>query len=98
LGRKPDTVRQQLREGCDEANAKRGGPRQEVNGESCLAPLLAGVLSWWEGTQMAFAVQATTLGQRFVVVVGSGGYRGCAIPVAWTGLAATEKPAWRREW
>jgi hypothetical protein len=25
-------------------------------------------------------------------------YRGCAIPVAWTVLAATEKHAWRGEW
>jgi Transposase DDE domain len=25
-------------------------------------------------------------------------YRGCAIPVAWTVLAATEKQAWRSEW
>lgn len=25
-------------------------------------------------------------------------YRGCAIPVAWTVLPATEKHAWRREW
>ena len=25
-------------------------------------------------------------------------YRGCAIPVAWTVLAATAKHAWRREW
>src|SRR6201988_1237672 len=69
LERKPNTVRQQLREFCYEAKAKRGGPRQEVNVESCFAPLLAWVLSWWEGTQLAFAVDATTLGQRFVVLV-----------------------------
>jgi hypothetical protein len=31
------------------------------------------------------AVDATTLGQRFVVLVVSGLYRGCAIPVAWRG-------------
>ena len=40
----------------------------------------------------------TTLGQRFVVLVVSVVYRGCAIPVAWTVLAATEKHAWRGEW
>ena len=69
LERKPNTVRQQLREFCYEAQAKRGGPRQELQVESCFAPLLAWVLSWWEGTQLAFAVDATTLGQRFVVLV-----------------------------
>src|SRR4029434_5049846 len=98
LERKPNTVRQQLREFCYEAKAKRGGPRQEVQVETCFAPLLAWVLSWWEGTQLAVAVDATTLGQRFVVLVVSVVYRGCAIPVAWTVLAATEPHAWRGEW
>jgi hypothetical protein len=69
LARKPNTVRQQLREFCYEAKAKRGGPRQELQVESCFAPLLGWVLSWWEGTQLALAVDATTLGQRFVVLV-----------------------------
>ncbi len=98
LERKANTVRQQLREFCYEAKAKRGGPRQEVKVESCFAPLLAWVLSWWDGQQLAVAVDATTLGQRFVVLVVSVVYRGCAIPVAWTVLPATEKHAWRREW
>jgi DDE family transposase len=98
LERKPNTVRQQLREWCYEAQAKRGGPRQEVQVESCFAPLLAWVLRWWEGKQLALAIDATTLGQRFVVLVVSVVYRGCAIPVAWTVLPATEKHAWRGEW
>jgi hypothetical protein len=98
LERKPNTVRQQLREWCDEAKAKRGKPRQELAVETGFAPLLGWVLSWWEGTQLAFAIDATTLGQRFVVLVGSGVYRGGAIPVAWTVVAATEQPAWRGEW
>jgi len=84
LERKPNTVRQQLREWCYEAKAKRGNPRQELAVESCFASLLGWVLSWWEGTQLAIAVDATTLGQRFGVLVVSVGYRGCAIPVAWT--------------
>jgi hypothetical protein len=66
--------------------------------ESCFAPLLAWGLRWWEGTQLALAVEATTLGQRFVVLVVSVVYRGCAIPVAWTVLPATENHAWRGEW
>lgn len=98
LGRKPNTVRQQLREWCYEVRAKRSGPRQELKVESCFAPLLAWVLRWWEGHQLALAVDATTLGQRFVVLVISVLYRGCAIPVAWTVLPATEKHGWRGEW
>ena len=98
LERKANTVRQQLREWCYEARAKRGGPRQELAVEGCFAPLLAWVLSGWEGQQLALAVDATTLGQRFVVLVVSVLYRGCAIPVAWTVLPATAKHAWRGEW
>jgi hypothetical protein len=98
LERKPNTVRQQLREWCYEAKAKRGGPRQELAVESCFAPLLGWVLSWWEGNQVAIAIEATTLGQRFVVLVVSVVYRGCAIPVAWTVFPATENHAWRGEW
>jgi hypothetical protein len=98
LGRKPNTVRQQLREFCYEATAKRGAKRQEVRVESCFAPLLAWGLSWWEGHQLALAVDATTLGQRFVVLALSVVYRGCAIPVAWKILPAGQKHAWRPEW
>jgi len=98
LERKANTVRQQLREFCYEAKAKRGQPRQELQVQNCFAPLLAWVLSWWEGHQLALALDATTLGQRFVVLVISVLYRGCAIPVAWKVLPAGEKHAWRREW
>lgn len=98
LDRKANTVRQQLREFCYEAAAKRGVHRQEVVVETCFVPLLQWVLSWWEGPQLALALDATTLGQRFVVLALSVLYRGCAIPVAWTVLPAGQKHAWRREW
>ena len=98
LERKPNTVRQQLREWCYEAKAKRGQPRQELAVDTCFAPVLGWVLSWWDGTQLALAVDTTTLGPRFVVLVVSVVSRGCAIPGAWTVLPATEKHAWRGEW
>jgi hypothetical protein len=98
LHRKEDTVRQQLREFCYEATAKRGPARQELVVETCFVPLLAWIVDQWEGTQLALALDATTLGTRFTVLAISVVYRGCAIPVAWTVLAATAKHAWRREW
>ncbi len=98
LHRKEDAVRQQLREFCYEATAKRGTARQELGVETCFVPLLAWVVDQWEGTQLALALDATTLGTRFTVLALSVVYRGCAIPVAWTVLAATAKHAWRREW
>ena len=98
LHRKEDAVRQQLREFCYEATAKRGPARQALVVEPCFVPLLAWVVDQWEGTQLALALDATTLGTRFTVLALSVVYRGCAMPVAWTVLAATAKHAWRREW
>lgn len=98
LRQKDNTVRQRLREWCYEAEAKRGKKRQAVYVEACFAPLLSWVLSWWRGTPLAIALDATTLGSRFVVLAISVVYRGCAIPVAWVVLEAGKKQAWRREW
>lgn len=98
MGRKANTVRQQLRQWCYEAAAKRGGQRQAVVVESCFVPLLQWVLHEWDGCQLALALDATSLGQRFVVLALSVLYRGCAIPVAWTILPAGQKHAWRGEW
>jgi len=98
LGRKEPAVRQQLRELCYEASAKRGTTRCALAVEPCFGSLLGWVVEQWEGSQLALALDATTLGTRFTVLALSVVYRGCAIPVAWTVLAATAKHAWRREW
>ena len=98
LGRKEPAVRQQLRAFCYEATATRGPTRGALAVEPCFVPLLAWVVGQWEGTQLALALDATTLGTRLTVLAISVVYRGCAIPVAWTVLAATAKHAWRRAW
>jgi hypothetical protein len=95
---KDNTLRQRLREFCYDASAKRGKARQAVVVETCFAPLLAWVLRLWEGTQLALALDATSLGDRFTVLVISVVYRGCAIPIAWTVLTANVEKAWRPEW
>src|SRR5512143_3493222 len=74
-----NTVRQRLREFCYEASAKRGKARQAVVVETCFAPLLSWGLRLWEGTQLALALDATPLSDRFTVLVISVVYRGCAI-------------------
>ncbi len=96
--RKANPGRQQLRAWCYEAAAKRGEHRRALEVESCFAPLLGWGLSWWEGQQLALAVDATALGARFVVLAVSVVYRGCALPVAWTVLPGNTKHAWRGEW
>ena len=65
---------------------------------ACFGPLLAWGRSWWEGDQLALAIEATTLGTTFVVLAVRVVYRGCAIPVGWVILPAGEKPAWKHEW
>lgn len=98
LGRTEPSVRQQLREWYYEATAKRGRQRCELAVASCFAPLLGWVLRWWEGNQVALALDATSLGERFVVLALSVLYRGCAIPVAWAVLPANQPRAWKPEW
>ena len=98
MQRHEQTGRQQLREWSDDAQRKRGPKRQALRVETCLAPLLGWVVCWWQGTQLAWAIDATTLGQRFVVLVVRVVYRGCALPVAWVILPAGAKHAGRRAW
>jgi hypothetical protein len=98
MQRSEQTVRQRLREWYYEVPRKRGPKRQALRVETCFAPLLGWVVSWWHGTQLALALDATTWGQRFVVLAIRGVYRGCALPMAWVILPAGAKHAWRREW
>jgi hypothetical protein len=99
LGQKENTVRQRLREWYWDAADKKGAPqRREVKVENSFVPLLSWILSKWQGQQLALAIDATLLGDRLVVLAVSVLYRGCAIPVAWTVLAANKKHPWRKEW
>jgi hypothetical protein len=91
-------MRQRLREFSYEAGAKRGRKRRALAVTTCFAPLLRWVLSWWAGPQLALALDASSLGERFVVLALSVLYRGCAIPVAWAVLPANRPRAWKPEW
>jgi len=93
-------IRERLRDLYREAAAKKGAQRRELEPESCFAPLLGWVLSWWSGEsrRLALVLDATTLANRLVVLVISVVYRGCAIPVAWKVIPAEEKGRWRPHW
>jgi hypothetical protein len=91
------TIRQQLREwlydGADRAD--RAAPCQtQVEIQGCFAPLLRWVLAWWQGSELALAIDATLHGDRVTALVISVLYRGCAIPVAWHILPANQPGAW----
>ena len=70
--RQEQTVRQQRRAGYDDVPRQRGPKRQARHGEMCLAPLLGWIVSGWQGTPLAWAIAATTWGQRCVVLAISG--------------------------
>ena len=92
-------LRQRLREFSYEAEAKRGKKRREVKVEACFADLLRGVLRGWQGKkELALAMDASTLGERFTVLSISVMYRGCGIPIAWKIIPAMEDGAWRPHW
>jgi len=104
LGCSERTIREQLRDWYRDAQhksgAKRGRKRRTLEVSGCFAPLLCWVVAWIDPTcrQLALAMDASTLGQRFTILSISVVVRGCAIPVAWRIVAATQPGAWRPHW
>ena len=98
LGQPFNTVRERLRDWYCSAEDKTGHKRRDLDVQSCFAPLLAWILQDWDAKQLALALDATTLGQRFVVLSISVLYRSSAIPVAWVILPANCKHRWKPEW
>jgi hypothetical protein len=92
------TVRERLRDLYREGAAKAGAQRRTLELSTCWAPWLRWVISDWSRPQLAPALDATRLGQRFVVLTITVLYRGSAVPVAWKILHATEKHPWNPEW
>jgi hypothetical protein len=98
LDQKLATIEQRLYDWCLDAQDKHGGKRQDLDVSRCFAPLLSWLVRLWSTNHLALTIDASSLGDRFVVLAVSVVYRGCAIPVAWTILPANQKRAWRREW
>jgi hypothetical protein len=100
MGVKENSVRQRIREWYYAKADKRGAGRCQIEVSSNFVPLLRWVLSWWPADEkrLAFAMDATSLGQVLVVLVISVVYRGSAIPIAWHVLPATQKGSWKEVW
>jgi hypothetical protein len=98
LDDKVGNVEQRLYEWCKDAPDKAGSKRQELDVSASFVPLLRWLVGLWSTKQLALTIDASSLGDRFVVLAVSVVSRGCAIPVAWTILPAGQKHAWRREW
>lgn len=100
LEQKENSVRQRLREWYKNGEDKQGLDRSEVEVTTCFAPLVMWVLSWWSTSEqrLALALDASSLGERFVVLAISIVYRSCAIPVAWVIVPAATPGEWRPHW
>lgn len=88
LEKKCNTLEQRLYDWCLDAQDKAGGKRQAIDVTTCFVPLLQWIVRLWSSQQLALAIDASSLGDRFTVLAVSVVYRGCAIPVAWTILPA----------
>ena len=97
-GQPCNTVRERLRDTYREASAKAGAHRRQLDVATCWGPWLNGVLEGWVSTRLAVALDATTLGARFVILTISVVYRGCAVPIRWKLLLAGVKHPWKPEW
>jgi Transposase DDE domain len=87
-------LRQRLREWLLDGSDKASPCAMQVEVEACFAPLLRWVLGWWQGRELALAVDATARREEVVALVVSVLYRGSAIPVAWAVLPGNVSGAW----
>jgi hypothetical protein len=94
------TVFQRLREWYLDADQKSGKKRRDLSVSTCFAPLLGWVLRLWQSDkrQLPLVLDATSLGNRWTILVVSVVIRGCAIPVAWKVLPAQQEGSWRPYW
>jgi len=104
LDRSVTAMRARLRDwyldGKDKQGARHGSKRRTLEVNTCFAPLLRWViyLSPAGSHQIALAMDASTLGQRFTVLSSHVVIHGCAIPIAWKVVRATAKGAWQPHW
>ena len=87
-------LRQHLREWLRDGQDKVAPCHTEVDVTLCFGPLIRWVLSWWQGRELALAVDPTAHGDQVVALTVSVLYRGGAIPIAWHILPANQEGAW----
>lgn len=97
---KTNTVRQRLKEWYQEAPAKKGLHRRELDVHSCFAPLMLWVLSVLPPNveDISFALDATSIGDKFTVLSRNILLAGSGIPVAWCVVNATSPGSWKPHW
>src|SRR6266540_3850800 len=89
-------IEQRLYEWCLSANDKAGTKRTSLDVTRCFVPLLGWIVRLWTSEQIALTLDATCLGDQFVVLAVCVVYRGCGIPVAWTVLVLADRGLYAR--
>lgn len=93
-----DTLRQRLREWLYDGKDKARRCQRQLDVTTCFVPLLAWVLSLWEGRTLVLALDATGHQDHLTVLAVAVVYRGNAIPIAWHILPAHQKGEWNCHW
>ncbi len=89
-----DALRQQLREWLRDGKDKVAPCQTQVDVSLCFGPLIRWILSWWQGQELALAVDPTSHQDRVVALTVSILYRGSALPIAWRIVPANQEGAW----
>lgn len=97
---KPNTVRQRLKEWYQCGKAKKGEKRSTLEVSSGFAPLLMWVISLLpiSSEKIALALDATTIGNKFVVLSINVLLAGCGIPIAWSSVKANQPGSGQPHW
>lgn len=97
---KDNTVRQRLKEWYKEEEAKKGNKRVSLEVKGCFASLLKWIVDLLpqSNQELPMALDATSIGQNFVVLSINVLYRASAIPVAWKVVKGIEKGSWKPYW
>jgi hypothetical protein len=88
------TIRDRLRDWLYDGRDKSAPCHTQVEITACFVPLLRWLLSLWQGTELALAIDVTNHQDRLHVLCVSVLYRGSAIPVAWQILPGNTPGAW----
>jgi hypothetical protein len=94
----PHSLRKRLQEWYLEADAKQGQQRRDFDPQQLCPFLLGWILQRWPNRQLVLALDPTNFSDRFIILNISVLYRGCAVPIIWTVLAANHKEPWEPHW
>lgn len=100
LGQKQNNIRERLRQWYKEKPPRPDRKLANLDVRASFVPLLQWILSWWSDSSknLVLAADASTLGERFTVLLISVVVRGCGIPVAWKIVGATDECCWKPYW